>query len=924
MAVGRRPLLVGRERELTVLRATLDNRSRAGSLAIVRGDPGTGKSALLEEAASYAEASGRRVLRAAGFETEATMPFAGLHQLLRPVLPSSGLTDRQRDALDAAFGSTGPPALFLVGLATLSLLGDLADKRALAVLIDDAHWLDTPTLEVLDFLVHRLEADPIVLVLTSRERLSGTLDASAGAGLQLSGLDEAHAHELLDERFPDLNPAVRQNVLDLAAGNPLALTELPSVLERHPGEFQDGALPLTSRLERAFAVRMLDLPSPTQSLLLVMAYGNEDSLESVLAATSELVTHGVALDDLEPAEAGGLVSVEASAVRFRHPLMRSAVRLVTTTPQRHAVHEAWARALQDHPGKSVWHRAACATGADESLAAELDDAASRLQQRHEAPSAIAALRRAAELTPSYARKGARLVAAAGLALDLGRFEEVTELNDKAEALDIEAHTRHMVLWLRGALTEASGTSTAESLIAVAQQLVTDGDDHLALEVLFAAAVRCFMFRDDAGVASGVLRLAESVSSGDDASRLAAISGLATPAAPSRRVLEELADRTPEHLSSGTPAAEPVAGEALHLEALALTSVGEFRLAVGYQEAAIASLRSQGRLRLLARALGSQSASQIALGEWRHASQSADECLRLIQYVRGSPTTASDGERVLNAGWSLLALATVAANRGEPSLGQELVDEANQVLGWVGSNFSNAGIQAARSSAALALGRPAEAFQHAARIFDPEDIAFHPSVCRWGNVLRDLVDSARASGNAEKAAQLIRQLSRESETAEAAGTFAYVDAVLAEDDIEARFRVALATAPPSRYFQARVHIAVGKWLRRERRLVEARNFLQRAIEGFDVVTAVPWAERARQELRATGESVVHKHPEQRDELTPQEMQIAQLAAQGLSNREIGEMLFLSHRTVGSHLYRTFPKLDITSRTELATALERLPD
>jgi len=342
------------------------------------------------------------------------------------------------------------------------------------------------------------------------------------------------------------------------------------------------------------------------------------------------------------------------------------------------------------------------------------------------------------------------------------------------------------------------------------------------------------------------------------------------------------------------------------------------MAAVFQDAAIARLRAQGRLGLLSRALGSSAACSLALGEWRMASQAADECLRLTGYVRGSPASASDGERVLNAGWSLVVLGTIAGNRGQHDLANALVEEAVQVMGPTGSSFCLAGIQAARASAALAAGRPADAFHHAARLFDPGDIAHH-RVSQWGSVVRDFADSALTSGNTRTALTLLEPLRRSVGSDETLGTLAYVDAVLAVRDAEACFRRAFECAPASAYFQARLELAFGRWLRRERRQIEARTYLLSALDAFDAIGAAPWAEQARMELRASGETVRRRLPDRRHELTAQEMQIAQLAAQGLTNREIGERLFLSHRTIGSHLYRLFPKLGITSRSELAGAL-----
>jgi DNA-binding CsgD family transcriptional regulator/tetratricopeptide (TPR) repeat protein len=711
-------------------------------------------------------------------------------------------------------------------------------------------------------------------------------------------------------------------VLELAAGNALALVELPSALENARLEPGIDWLPLTSRLERAFARRMLDLPAATQSLLFVLALDDRPSVSEILAAAAKVVDPPPTLDDLAPAEKERLVWTDGLAVRFGHPLMRSAVREAATTAQRHAVHSALAEVLRDEPDRSVWHRAACATGLDESIAAQLEATAAHLRQHHERAAAIAALARAAELSTSEAGRGARLVAAAELALELGRNEEVISFLDRAERLDLEARARHLLRWLRETLAEASGTGTVESMVAVADELAAEGEPRLAFQALLTAAVRCYMFKVDESIPDMVTRVADQLSLTADDPGLAAIYALTKPSVRRMQVLATAEGRTPEQIVRTSPDAG-AAADALHLYALALTSLAEFRIGVGFQDAAIARLRAQGRLGLLARALGSHSVARVVLDDWRLASQAAEECLRLTGYVRRSPPTTTDGERVLNAGFALLVLGIVEANRGQTNRAAQLVDEAVHVMGWVGTSFGLAGIQATRASLALAAGRPAEAFQHAIRIFDPDDAACHWAVSRWSTVLRDLADAALASGNARTTAALLAPLDRTTLSDESRATLAYVDAVLANRNVEVRFRQALAHAPTSVYFQARLHLAFGLWLRRDRRQTEARKYLRSAVDGFDAMGALPWAERSRQELRATGETVRQRAPDRREYLSPQETQIAQLAADGLTNREIGERLFLSHRTVGSHLYRAFPKLGITSRSELAAALKQVP-
>jgi DNA-binding CsgD family transcriptional regulator/predicted nucleic acid-binding protein len=910
--------LVGRERELATLNGLVSDPGAAGVL-VVRGDAGTGKSALLEEARTIAERVGWLVLRVLGVQAEARTPFAGLHQLLRPVLDRvDALPDSQDRALQAAFGtSDSRPEVFLAALAALTLLSDVAAENPVLLLVDDTQWIDAATLAVLGFLGRRLESDPVAMIATHRTGFDLPPELAGLPVRHLRPLDDIAAQRLLDARFPALVGREREQVLTLAAGNPLALLELPRAVTESRDDSPDD-VPLTDRLERAFAGRINELAVATRELLLVLALDEQLSLDEALAATSRLTDEPVDLTSLGPAEAARLVSVSGSTVRFAHPLMSSGVRQAASTARRHAAHMAIAAALDRDPARSVWHRAACTLGWDENLAAELDVVAAQLRSR-DGRQAVAALQRAGELSATPVRMGRRFVAAAEIALELGRDDEVARLLDRVEPLPADTRTRHAALWLREALREASGTATVDSLLGVAEQLVTEGEQRLALQALFTAAVRCYMFRSAQEVSEAIAVTAERLPLPTDDPTLAAIHALTTPDSRARDVVERLRLVTPDTVVAAGPDAAAIA-EKQHLYALALTCIGEFSLGVAFQEAAISAFRAQGRLGLLSRALGSHAIVRLELGDWRRANQAADECLRLSGYIRGLPETATDGERVLNAGSCLLALGTAAAHQGRFHHAAALIDESDRVQGSIGSNYCLALLQAARASLALSAGQPAEGFQHAMRIYDPADPAHHVAVARWATVVRDLVDAGVASGNAEVARAALAGLDRANGTAEHRGTVAHADAVLAEDDFDARFETALALVPPSTFFQARLHLAYGTRLRRSRRIVAARVHLRSAAEGFTAIGAEPWAERARQELRASGETIRPRAGHRRDELSPQEMQIAELAAEGLSNREIAARLFVSHRTVGSHLYRIFPKLGITSRVELRTALD----
>jgi hypothetical protein len=422
--------LLGRNAEVELLTALLDEISAAGSTVVFRGEPGIGKSRLLAEAARLAHERDITVLRTSGVQAEAQLAFAGLHQLLRPIRDRAvNLPAPHRAALDAAFGiaEDAPPEQFRIAMAGLDLLSDVAAEAPLLVLVDDAHRLDRPSADVLAFVARRIESDRIVLLAATRD---GHPSPLTGAGLPeypLQALGAAAATEFLEASAPQLAPAARSRVLREAAGNPLALIELP--LARHPAPRPGDPLPLTDRLEQAFTVRVAELPQPTQWLLLVAAVDDEEHVSEVLRAGSLAAGAELDVDDLQPAAAAAIVELDVHTVRFRHPLMRSAVLQGASAQRRRRVHEALAATLHEHPDRAIWHRAALLAGVHEEVAAELEAAGERARRRGAVDVAAAALRRAAELSEPAGRI-ARLLAAAELAFELGQVDAVTALVDE--------------------------------------------------------------------------------------------------------------------------------------------------------------------------------------------------------------------------------------------------------------------------------------------------------------------------------------------------------------------------------------------------------------------------------------------------------------------------------------------------------------
>jgi len=902
--------LFGRETETCVLRDLLDHVHDRGGALVFSGEPGVGKSALLEEAGARAQGRGMLVLAATGVQSEGQLPFAGLHQLLQPILgQADGLPAPQRNALLAAFGMTDAavPDLFLTALAALNLLAEQADRTPVLVVADDAHWLDRSTSDVLAFVARRLEFEPILLVAGIRDGFESPFNDAGLPSLHLEALPPREAAALLDSRAPELTAEARERLLDEAAGNPLALVELPATLE-HAGS---GAslptwLPLSTRLERAFTARVSDLPPATRTALLVAALDDSPLLHEVLEATTLLTGGRLTIDILSPAVAARLIEIDDSEFRFRHPLMRTAIHQAASVSQRHAAHGALADVLSGPPERRMWHRAASIVGPDEKVAGELEAAAERARRRGATAAAVPALQRAASLSDDRARVG-RLLRAAQLAYELGRHDLAVELLTQAEPLDLRPAERARAIWIRESVADGilGEDSSARSLAALADRTGADGDSDLAVKLLCVAALRCWWGEPGQVARDHIVSAAERLDVDQRDPRLLVILSFAAPIGQGATVT----GRLPRFV----PAAE-VNPDALRLTGMVEMAVGRYDSAAALLAAAAARLRAQGRLALLARALALQAWGEMHLADLNAAIPAAEEGSRLAQETR-QPLFMAMAQAV--QAWQ-------AALRGDHETAGMLAAQAERVSVHQGANAVRATAQLARGLAALGSGLPADALQHLRRIYDPADPAYHDVLkcCTVG----DLAEAARRSGDPGG----IRVVMDEMETAAGqtpspllhAG-LRYARALLADDAdagplFEAALESDMSTWP---FLRARVQLAYGEWLHQQRRNTASRVPLRAARETFDALGANPWSERARQLLRATGETSRPRTPEARDQLSPQELQIAQLAAEGLTNREIGQKLYLSPRTVSSHLYRTYPKLGITSRIQVREALER---
>jgi DNA-binding CsgD family transcriptional regulator len=906
-AEARAAELLGRDDELAQLYGLIDGIGQRGGALVVRGEAGIGKSALLAAARERAVHLGVTVVSTTGALSETQLAFAGLHQLLLPLLGGLDvLPDPQQGALETAFGIAegDAPDLFLVGLAALGLVAQRAAEPPLLFVVDDAHWLDRPSAEVLQFVARRVESDPAVLLFAVREGVPSSFDVADLPELPLVGLDEHASNALLDLAPARLLADLRRRILEEAAGNPLALIELPAAAAEAGEGAGSDALPLTARLEQAFASRLTTLAADVQRLLLLAALDELDLVELSRAAGAPLEPA-----DLAPAVAAGLGTLDSGGFRFRHPLIVSAVKQAATADQRRSAHAALAEALADEPDRAVWHRAAAAPGRDEAVAEELEAAAHRATLRGAGDVAVSALERAAELSADPQSRAHRLFLAGDLAQKLGRPSDAVRFLRAAQQIGLPAaENATATFYIEIAENTWSGAAMIRNFARIARELADSGEGRRALDALETISVRAYWERLDDETRRAIASISDEIAVASDEPGRLYVVGLIDPIPRAKQVLEGVARLSPVGMSDPD--------ELFNLGAAA-SCVWADNLALPFLRAAAASARAHGRMSLLFQTLAWEAWAEIRRGAVREAITRAAEGARIAKEIRA--------QRYVVAAW--VAQAIARAEQGEVETSERLIAEAEAVLIPLGATPLLALTAFARGRLALAGERFGEAHEHFLRIFDPTSVAFHPFVQGWA--LADLADAAvRGDGDLDAVRAHLtewEQIATATTAPHLQVQVAYTTAILANDAVaEECFRIAIAAGQAEwPFYVARAQLAYGVWLRRRRRMTQSRAPLREAAETFDALGLVRYAERARRELRASGETVRRRDPEAWAQLSPQELQIAQLAAEGLSNREIGEQLYLSHRTVESHLYRLFPKLGVTSRAQLRDALEPAP-
>lgn len=818
------------------------------------------------------------------------------------------LPEHLRSALLSALGlvEARVPSLPAVGLAVLELLTTAAEETPLCLLVDDAHWLDASSAEVVGFVLRRLAADPIVLIAAGRDQ--GWPPPGTFPELRVKPLSPKAADALLTSVAPALPLSLRRRVLGQAKGNPLGLVELPRALPEDVGrsKVSAGVLPLTARLQATFVERALTISEPARVALLVAALAPTATAAQVLATASAVVGTAVHLSALDEAAREQLADVgEDLRIHFSHPLVRSALFHDATPSRRQAAHSALAIVIDD-PEHSVYHRAEATVGYDEELAVELDQGALVAERRGSLTAAIDALDRASLLSTPGPRRGARLVRAARLCFDIGdvegvrRFIALTNIDELGRAE--RAALRRLTLAMND--SDLDDPRSAYELIELAEEAIAEGEQGDALGLLEFASARIIMGEPGAAARTAIVAAAMKVHVPPSNARVIAILAQASPVEHYAHLAERLA------LLRDADITDPQTAQLIGFAALI---AGDYERSARVLARAEKELRDQARLSLLAPVLTIRALASLSLGDWLFADECIDEAVRL----------AADTARGEWLAQAYMVQTGIAGLRGDADRFDRLILTTETMLRQRKAAHRAHVFNYFRGAGAALLGRAKEAVSVLNKLFDIENPAFDARACY--NTFFYLADAATAigdEGTVPRAITVMEAVVPGPWPPNLQTAVDYARAVNAgDDDAERLYSAALAGPAASRPFDlARTQLAYGRWLRRRRQPTSARVQLRAARDTFQRIGSLPFAQRAYEELRASGDTVAAPKNGDWDDLSPQEAQIARLVLRGMSNKEIGARLFLSPRTVGSHLYRMFPKLAITSRTQLGTVLQ----
>ena len=903
--------IVGRDTQLARLAALVDTPVH-GQALLVLGDAGMGKSMLLASAAARARSAGMRVLWATGRESEASLAFAGLHELLSPVLQAAGvLPHRQAQALLGALGLAPQPAAadrLVTGVAALTLLSDMSAAAPVLAIIDDAQWLDRSSLDVLAFVSSRLDAERIVLLLGARGHAAPAGFDKGVPDLRLEPLSAADAGLLLDGQPRPPRGQARAQVLAQAAGNPMALIELAKAIADDPAASRRWAaepLPPGDRITALITARLALLPEAVLEALLLAAVAEGTDVRAAAGAIP-----GFDAQALAPAEQAGLVTVDRTGVQFSHPLIRSAIYHAAPFSRRAAVHRQLADALDDQPDRQAWHLAAATLHPDEHVASLLEATAAQAQRRGGMVAAALALERAAELSPALQDQARRLVSAASAAVTAGQGDWVQDLTARALEIATEPETRLRARSNAGWALAYAGrrSATFAALVSVAEEASADFPA-LAWEALADAATAAYQAGtpDSRRAVSRVLRLLE-----DRQPPLPPGSG--PHAGASARKAWILACTDPAGARSQlVPYLRNLVGTAVDEAALwrigsAAWLLDESGLASRTLQDALGRLRAPGRQGTSGGGLTALGWLHFDTGRWEEALETAAEAADLGE---------ANGMRMVAASADLIT-ATVLAMRADSGPARRHAERALAMVDPAESGLIASRAWRALGVAALADGDHFLAFTQLCQLFSAEGEPVHNVFSYLG--VADLANAAVRADRRSDGHGLIERALADLDGATSSRLkqlIARARGILADPaNAGAHFAAALADRAGEQwpFERAQLRLDYGEWLRRQRRINEAKPELVLALDTFRRLGAKSWVQRAEAELRASGVAATSPQhtPDMLAGLTPQQRQIVRLAAAGLTNREIGDRLLLSPRTVASHLYRSFPKLGITDR------------
>lgn len=912
--------MIGRTAELGEMIDLASTVARQGRALVVEGEAGIGKTTLLDAVGEALAGNDFTVLSCAGVQCQRNVGYAAVHELVHPILGhADALPLHQRAALLAAFGLAehAVPDPLLIGVAMLGLIEEAASHRPLLLIVDDAQWLDGSSLHVLTFVGRRLMGSPVMLLCAARPRLDGEPARLVSlARLPLGPVDEVTARTLMSEAVRDaaegrqLTELTQRRILDEAGGNPLAIIELSKAVVTDGGDdptLGTTPLPTTRRIERVFLEQLDAIDEAGRQWLALISASSNAPMTEVIAAAQHL-----RLDErhLDPLERTGLISVSQGRFQVRHPLLRSVAYRAAALSQRSSFHRALAAVTCD-PVRSAWQHAAATYGPDEVIAAELENAAERAQRRGAHVEATTAFRRAAVLSPEQDDRLRRLVRAVEPAGRGGLTAESIDILDEAEPLahrldDLDQLGSLAVARFRLGVIAGVGAPSVPDLVALADRFADDDDvarRRTHVHILAVAAAQCCLHGLPLGECDQVIRRLNSLGQADSPAveiALATVDDL-THARRFRASAPALLDRIGRDTT------------ALMSMGLAATSVADIVTARHCWAGAVRAARDASSPALECEALRGLTQTLILGGQLDEAMASGQRAVQL----------ATDTDMAISAGAAAALLARAQVWRGETRLAQQSLAESRRnlptdaPLPWLND--------LAWASGLLALST----HDHHDAFTELSKLGSHRHARRWA--IADLTEAAVASQHIEAIAETVEAVASDASNLGSAHLSMLVHrsrALLAGSSLDAEARFHCALADPDAAAQAplefaRTQLCFGEWLRRQRRIVDARVQLAGALSTFESLEAAPWAQRTRTELRAAGVQIrgqVTVPADAAAELTPQELEIARLAATGMSNRQIADQIYVSHRTVAAHLYKVFPKLGITSRHQLRDVLD----